>query len=43
MREPLIHTPAEVAEDEEFIGRYGPWAALDPPRLATFMAGFERP
>lgn len=43
MTEPLPRTRAEVAEDEEFFRRYGPWAALDPPGLAAFMAGFERP
>lgn len=43
MTEPLERTPEEVAEDEEFFRRYGPWAALDPPGLAAFMAGFDRP
>ncbi len=43
MIEPLDRSPEEVAEDEEFLRRYGPWEALDPPALATFMAGFERP
>jgi hypothetical protein len=38
-----VRTPAEEAEDEEFFRRYGPWAPLDPPGLAEFMAGFARP
>jgi hypothetical protein len=41
--EPLERTPADVAEDEAFFRRYGPWDPLDPPGLAAFMAGFERP
>jgi hypothetical protein len=41
--EPLERSPAEVAEDEAFFRRYGPWDALDPTALAAFMAGFERP
>jgi hypothetical protein len=43
MRDPLERTAAEEAEDEEFLRRYGPWAPLDPPGLAAFMAGFDRP
>lgn len=43
MREPLERTAAEVAEDEEFFRRYGPWAPLDPAGVAAFMAGFGRP
>ena len=42
-REPLERTPVEAAEDEEFFRRYGPWSPLDPPGVAAFMAGFERP
>ena len=42
-REPLHRTPEEVAEDEEFFRRYGPWEPMDPPALASFMAGFTRP
>jgi hypothetical protein len=41
--EPLERTAAEIAEDDAFIRRYGPWAALDPPGLAAFMADFGRP
>ena len=43
MREPVDLTPEEVAEDEEFFALYGPWDPLDPPGLAEFMSGFERP
>ncbi len=43
MREPLDRTPQEVAEDQEFFARYGDWAPFDPPALADFMAGFDRP
>jgi hypothetical protein len=42
-REPLHRTPEEVAEDDRFVRWYGDWAPLDPPGLATFMAGFPRP
>lgn len=31
-REPLHRTAEEVAEDEEFFRRYGPWAPLDRPK-----------
>jgi hypothetical protein len=41
--EPLERTPADIAEDEAFFRRYGPWDAFDPTALAAFMAGFERP
>ncbi len=43
MIEPLRPTPEEAAEDAAFFRRYGPWAPLDPPGLAEFMAGFPRP
>ncbi|MGH3362209.1 MAG: nucleotidyltransferase domain-containing protein [Nocardioides sp.] len=43
MREPLRRTPQELAEDQAFFDRYGDWAPLDPPALAEFMAGFDRP
>ena len=43
MREGLHRTAEEVAEDEAFFRRYGPWEALDPAALAAFMAGFPRP
>ena len=43
VREPLVRTPEEEAEDEEFLRRYGPWAPLDPAGLAEFMDGFPRP
>jgi hypothetical protein len=43
VREALHRTPEEVAEDEEFFGRYGPWEPLDPAGLAAFMAGFPQP
>ena len=42
-REPLHRTPEEVADDDKFFRRYGPWEAMDPPALADFMAGFTRP
>jgi hypothetical protein len=42
-REPLEHSPEDIAEDAQFFRRYGPWAPLDPPGLAAFMAGFDRP
>jgi hypothetical protein len=42
-REPLHRTAEEVAEDEEFFRRYGPWAPLDPDGLVDFMAGLDRP
>jgi hypothetical protein len=42
-REPLVRTPEEIAEDEEFYRWYGPWAPLDPEGLAQFMDGFARP
>ena len=42
-REPLDLTPEEVAEDQEFLRRYGAWAALDPAGVAALLAGFERP
>ncbi len=42
-REPLHRTAEEIAEDEEFFRRYGPWAPLDPEGLVDFMAGFDRP
>ena len=42
-REPLLQTPEEVAENAGYDRWFGAWAPLDPPRLAEFMAGFERP
>jgi len=42
-REPLVFTPAEQAEEEQFFRRYGPWASLDPAGVRDFMAGFPRP
>ncbi len=42
-REPLHHTPEDVAEDAYFDRWYGAWAPMDPPGLAAFMDGFERP
>ncbi|MGI8701070.1 MAG: nucleotidyltransferase domain-containing protein [Nocardioidaceae bacterium] len=36
-------TAEDEAEDARFFRWYGPWAPFDPPRLATFMAGFPRP
>jgi len=32
-----------TTEDELFFRWYGEWAPLDPPGLADFMTGFERP
>ena len=43
MREPLERSPSEIAEDEAFLRRYGPWEPLDPPGLAAFMSGFAGP
>ena len=42
-REPLLQTAEEVAENAGYDRWFGAWAPLDPPRLAEFMAGFERP
>jgi hypothetical protein len=42
-REPLERSPAELADEEAFLRRYGPWEAFDPAALAAFMAGFARP
>ena len=42
-RERLVHTAEELADEERFTRWYGAWAPLDPPALADFMAGFERP
>jgi len=42
-REPLHHTPEDVAEDAYFDRWYGAWAPMDPPGLEAFMDGFERP
>ena len=42
-REPLLQTAEEVAENAGYDRWFGPWAPLDPPRLAEFMTGFERP
>lgn len=43
MREPIERTAEEVAEDEDFLRRYGDWDPLDPTGLAEFMEGFPRP
>jgi hypothetical protein len=43
VREPLIRSDADRAEDETFFRWYGEWAPFDPPRLAEFMAGYPRP
>ena len=42
-REPLRRTPEEDADEARFVRWYGAWEPLDPPALAEFMAGFERP
>jgi len=43
MREPLDLTPEEVAEEEAFLGLYGPWAALDLDGVRAFFEGLDRP
>jgi hypothetical protein len=43
VREPLDSTPEEIEEDRKFFRLYGPWEPLDPPGVADFMSGFERP
>lgn len=42
-RVPLLRTADEQAEDEAFLGLYGPWALLAPAAVARELAGFDRP
>ena len=42
-REPLSHTPEQVADDGRWDRWYGRWEPLDPAGLSAFMAGFPRP
>jgi hypothetical protein len=42
-REPLRHTPEQVADDARWDRWYGRWEPLDPAGLGAFMAGFPRP
>ena len=43
MREPLDPTPEETAEEQAFVGLYGPWASLDLDGAQAFFDGFDRP
>jgi hypothetical protein len=43
MREPLLRTPDEVAEDDYWTELYGEWDALDLTGVRAFFDGFDRP
>jgi hypothetical protein len=43
VREPLLRTPEDEAEDAAFFRLYGDWAPLDPDGVAGLMTGFPRP
>ncbi len=42
-REPLLRSPAEVAEDDYFEALYGTFESLDPPGMRDLLDGFDRP
>jgi hypothetical protein len=41
VREPLVFTAEERAEEAHFFRWYGEWAPFDPAGVAAFMAGFS--
>ena len=43
VRKPLELTDAERADDADFFRWYGAWSPFDPPQVAEFMTGFQRP
>lgn len=42
-REPLLRSPEEQRDEEDFLALYGPWAPLTPVEVVDLLAGFDRP